>query len=206
MQKLHVYGVSAIALACSALFPAHAVERGWAYTYTAQGLVETVDGPRTDVQDITRYAYDDKGNLIKVTNALGQITQLGSYDERGNPGTLTDANGVVSTLTYSGVDPRLATITTDGSTTSFAYDAVGQLTQVTCADGSWLKYTYDSFSPSHALRSGKRAAALMTLIQSARLNGHDPYAYLKDVLTRQPTQPVSTLAGLLPYCWEPGGA
>lgn len=39
-----------------------------------------------------------------------------------------------------------------------------------------------------SLRSGKRAAALMTLIQSARLNGHDPYAYLKDVLTRLPTQ------------------
>jgi hypothetical protein len=30
----------------------------------------------------------------------------------------------------------------------------------------------------------KRAAAIMSLIQSARLNGHDPYAYLKGVLTR----------------------
>lgn len=27
-----------------------------------------------------------------------------------------------------------------------------------------------------SLRSGKRAAAIMSLIQSARLNGHDPYA------------------------------
>jgi len=35
-----------------------------------------------------------------------------------------------------------------------------------------------------SLRSGKRAAAIMSLIQSARLNSHDPYAYLKDVLTR----------------------
>ena len=35
-----------------------------------------------------------------------------------------------------------------------------------------------------SLRSGKRAAAIMSLIQSARMNGHDPYAYLKDVLTR----------------------
>jgi len=33
-----------------------------------------------------------------------------------------------------------------------------------------------------SLRSGKRAAAIMSLIQSARLNGHDPYANLKDVL------------------------
>jgi hypothetical protein len=35
-----------------------------------------------------------------------------------------------------------------------------------------------------SLRAGKRAAAVMSLIQSARLNSHDPYAYLKDVLTR----------------------
>ena len=32
------------------------------------------------------------------------------------------------------------------------------------------------------LRAGQRAAAIMSLIQSAKLNGHDPYAYLKDVL------------------------
>ncbi|WP_163006313.1 IS66 family transposase, partial [Pseudomonas viridiflava] len=42
-----------------------------------------------------------------------------------------------------------------------------------------------------SLRSGKRAAAIMSLIQSARLNGHDPYAYLKDVLTRLPMQRAS---------------
>jgi transposase len=39
-----------------------------------------------------------------------------------------------------------------------------------------------------SLRAGQRAAAVMSLIQSAKLNGHDPYAYLKDVLARLPTQ------------------
>ncbi|EXB87683.1 putative transposase [Acinetobacter baumannii 25878_2] len=33
-----------------------------------------------------------------------------------------------------------------------------------------------------SLRSGQRAANIMTLIQSAKLNGLDPYAYLSDVL------------------------
>ena len=42
-----------------------------------------------------------------------------------------------------------------------------------------------------SLRAGKRGAAIMSLIQSAKLNGHDPYAYLKDVLTRLPTQRAS---------------
>src|SRR5690625_7938226 len=33
-----------------------------------------------------------------------------------------------------------------------------------------------------SLRAGQRAAAVMTLIQSAKLNGHDPLAYLGDIL------------------------
>ncbi len=38
----------------------------------------------------------------------------------------------------------------------------------------------------------------MSLIQSARMNGHDPYACLKDVLTRLPTQRASEI-GQLPH-------
>jgi transposase len=53
-----------------------------------------------------------------------------------------------------------------------------------------------------SLRAGQRAAAVMSLIQSARMNGHDPYAYLKDVLTRLPTQRASRIAELLPHRWQ----
>jgi transposase len=52
-----------------------------------------------------------------------------------------------------------------------------------------------------SLRSGERAAAIMSLIQSARMNGHDPYAYLKDVLRRLPTQKSSEIEQLLPHQW-----
>ena len=53
-----------------------------------------------------------------------------------------------------------------------------------------------------SLRAGQRAAAVMSLIQSARMNGHDPYAYLKDVLTRLPTQRASQIRELLPHRWR----
>ena len=43
----------------------------------------------------------------------------------------------------------------------------------------------------------------MSLIQSAKLNGHDPYAYLKDVLTRLPTHRASDIDALLPHRWAP---
>lgn len=54
-----------------------------------------------------------------------------------------------------------------------------------------------------SLRAGQRAAAVMSLIQSARMNGHDPYAYLKDVLTRLPTHKASQIEELLPHRWQP---
>jgi transposase len=57
-----------------------------------------------------------------------------------------------------------------------------------------------------SLRAGQRAAAVMSLIQSAKLNGHDPYAYLKDVLTRLPTHKASRIGELLPHQWQPAAA
>jgi transposase len=54
-----------------------------------------------------------------------------------------------------------------------------------------------------SLRAGQRAAAIMSLLHTAKLNGHDPYQYLKDVLERLPTQPDSRLKELLPYRWTP---
>lgn len=54
-----------------------------------------------------------------------------------------------------------------------------------------------------SLRSGQRAAAVMSLIQSAKLNGHEPYSYLKDVLDRLPTTKASQISELLPYHWKP---
>jgi transposase len=54
-----------------------------------------------------------------------------------------------------------------------------------------------------SLRAGTRAAAIMSLLHSARINGHEPYAYLKDVLNRLPTHPASRIDDLLPHRWKP---
>lgn len=54
-----------------------------------------------------------------------------------------------------------------------------------------------------SLRAGKRAAAIMSLIQSAKLNGLNPYEYLRDVLARLPTHLNSRIDELLPHNWKP---
>lgn len=53
------------------------------------------------------------------------------------------------------------------------------------------------------LRAGKRAAAIKSLLHSARIKGHDPYAYFKDVLDRLPTHKASRIDELLAHRWSP---
>jgi hypothetical protein len=52
-------------------------------------------------------------------------------------------------------------------------------------------------------QAGERAGVMLSLIESAKLNGHDPWAYLKDVFERLPTLKNRDLASLLPHSWKP---
>ena len=52
-------------------------------------------------------------------------------------------------------------------------------------------------------RGGERAALIYTLIQTARLNGVDPQAWLADVLARINEHKIRDLDRLLPWNWKP---
>jgi transposase len=51
-------------------------------------------------------------------------------------------------------------------------------------------------------RGGERAAAIYTLIETAKLNGIDPQAWLADVLARIADHPAKQVADLLPWNWR----
>jgi hypothetical protein len=52
-------------------------------------------------------------------------------------------------------------------------------------------------------RAGKRAAAIQSLLATAKLNGLDPAAWLRDTLEKLPTCLNSQIDSLLPLCAEP---
>jgi YD repeat-containing protein len=126
--------------------------RVWSYTYNADGQVLTVNGPRTDVTDTTTYEYypaepnpvgHAKGDLKKVTNALGKVTQYTEYDKAGRVLTMIDPNQVTTTMTYW---PRgwLKTSSVGGQATTYDYWPTGLLKRVTQPDNvSYVDYTYD---------------------------------------------------------------
>lgn len=155
--------------------------RQWAYTYctdtdvtnyattgcSSAGLLRTVDGPRSDVTDVTKYAYYSstdlsgcatsmgqchyKNDLWKITNAALQVTQFLRYDTGGRVTKRQDANNVVTELEYyprGWLKRRIVRGTdnlteTDDAITGFTYDAAGQLQNVTEPDGASLSYIYD---------------------------------------------------------------
>jgi RHS repeat-associated protein len=113
------------------------------------GLPLVVDGPRTDVSDVTAYAYflsdttaAKHGDLKSVTNALGQTTTILGYDGDGRVLSQQDANGTITTFTYY---PRgwLHTRTVGGETTTITYTPYGAVASVTDPDNVTITYGYD---------------------------------------------------------------
>lgn len=123
--------------------------RTWTYTYDSLGHVLTAIGPRTDVTQTTTYTYTGN-DITSITDALGHVTKITSHNGSGQPLSLTDPNGVVTTFTYD-LEDRLLTSTvhaaSGNATTSFAYQALTNTTQtpslMTLPDGGQFSFQYD---------------------------------------------------------------
>ncbi|CAD6878134.1 hypothetical protein [Methylomonas albis] len=121
---------------------AGAQTKSWTFTYNANGQPLTIDGPRTDVSDFTRFSYDAQGNLTTITDALSHVTTIASYNADGQPLSIKDPNGLVTSFQY---DPRgrLLASTVGTETTQYSYDVAGQLIKLTLPDATYLAYSYD---------------------------------------------------------------
>lgn len=117
--------------------------RTWQYTYNDHGQILSKNGPRTDVNDLTIFTYDEAGNLASVTNALSQTTTFSNYNVDGRVGTITDPNGTVTSLTYT-QRGQLASSSVAGETTSYLYNGANKLVQVTFPNQSSITYSYDA--------------------------------------------------------------
>jgi RHS repeat-associated protein len=123
--------------------------RTWAYAW-GNFLLASV---KTPVGNLTQYTYDSTGAATAVSNALNQKTQITLHTPGGFPQTVIDPNNVTTNLTYSPRQWLLSTAVTTSKgvlTTSFGYDAAGNLSSVTLPDNSKLTNGYDT---AHRLTS-----------------------------------------------------
>ena len=112
-------------------------------SYSAEGLITSVDGPREDVLDVTRFSYDAPGNRAQIENALGHVTHINAYDIHGRPLQSVDPNGLVSLYAYD-ARGRLLKEQRGSHITTFTYSPAGQVQNVRLGDASGLDYGYDA--------------------------------------------------------------
>jgi RHS repeat-associated protein len=163
---------------CAATGTPPAGVRRWTYSYCDAvdgtqcplvGLLLSVDGPRTDVTDLTQYSYyltadtsgcgtaggacHQAGDLYQITDALGHTATVVAYDSNGRVVRQRDANGVLTDFTYhprGWLLSRTARANASGTPsaqdamTQVTYDGVGDVTQIVDPDGVTMSYTYDA--------------------------------------------------------------
>ena len=147
-------------------------------------LRRSIDGPRTDVEDVTSFVYypvdasvpaNLRGRLAAARNAAGHLTKFESYDVFGNATRMVDPNGVATEMTYDALG-RLRTSTvkgipgcdttkdsvcgTDLTTTRTYKNVTGPLEKEERPGGGVTVYAYDARGRLSTISRGPAASDL----------------------------------------------
>lgn len=151
-------------------------------TYDANGNLETFDGPRTDVTDVTTlsytprreleqelkpegvkttYEYDEEGRLYKTNRFEGTTprTETRTYWSFGELKTVTDPQGHVTEYDYDSARRPEYETDADGRVTRTEYDLAGQTTRIWKGWGSsseirWAEFEYNEAGQRSLVRDG----------------------------------------------------
>ena len=166
------------------------------YSYDLGGLLSTIDFPdgssiayqrdllgRITSQTVsspsvasltTTYTYDAVGNLLYVTDPLGGQTSW-TYDSVNRPTTRVLPNGITTEWTYDLRDRVLSVVHRNESgivlaSATYERDILGQPTQITWQDGTWVEVAYDNARRVTAERFFQAGG----LLEEELLYGYDP--------------------------------
>lgn len=120
----------------------------WKYAYDARGDMTRREDPVDSYSsahytaDVTTWEYNDRNQVTKMTNALGEVTEY-KYDARGNLTDAIEPNGVTTTSVYNDKGQMSSMTDAEGRTTSFEYDSHGNRDKIIDPGGGITLITYD---------------------------------------------------------------
>lgn len=125
------------------------ISRTTTYSHDTSGRIDFIDGPRTDVNDVTDFSYypdtdpepHNRYQLRTITNALGHVTTYDNYNRFGKPELIVPPYGESIILDYD-VQGRLQTKTQGSIVITYDYYADGMLHHIYLPDSRSIEYTY----------------------------------------------------------------
>ncbi|OKA10059.1 RHS repeat-associated core domain-containing protein [Amycolatopsis regifaucium] len=144
------------------------------YTYTATGLVATKANGNGN---ITRYGYDNAGNLTTVTPPAPLKPTAYTYDSLSRVASVTDGNGVRLNYGYDKLDHIVAVSTADGTgLAAYGFDGIGNRTSARTAHAEFTS-TYNRQLLTRVTRTagGSSQAAIYSHDRAGNVTGvEDP--------------------------------
>jgi RHS repeat-associated protein len=129
---------------------AAAAPRTVSYDYSFHGNKQIsqrwADGPLPGTVDRTTTQFDSLGNVTQLINPLGQTITYSNHTALGQPGRVTDANGLVSDVVYDakGRVTRTTVMAPGGPRiTQYAYDARDNMISTTDPSGRVVEARYN---------------------------------------------------------------
>jgi YD repeat-containing protein len=107
------------------------------FSYDGLGRLKAASG----LKGFATYTYDEAGNLLTQTDALGRVTQF-RYDLLNRRIEKQYPSGEVERYAYDVVGNVTSVINANGQTTTFEYDTVNRPTRKTLPDASIITYSY----------------------------------------------------------------
>ena len=198
------------------------------FTYDAMNRLRT-----TTLADgsVSSFNYDARGNVIRVTDPLGNIESqvfdsldrptkqtdaagnvtLYKYDLAGNLASVTDPLNQVVRTSYDARNRPVATTDATDAVTRYKYDAKNQLTSLQDARGNKTSYVYDSrgnvtqsIDPLGMITSHVYDDAQQLIKQTDRLGRATQFTYndLGELTTETWLNPDNSQANIIRYSYD----
>lgn len=135
--------------------------RAWEFLYNAKGKLIELNGPRTEVRDVTRFQHDSLGRLSAVLSPDGTQQRVSEYDAAGRPVLFEETGRPAIRLEYdlagrviaiselrggpAPISTKTPRVPAEATRTSrFSYDALGRLQEWITPDGVVQRIRYNA--------------------------------------------------------------
>jgi len=107
------------------------------------GLLREIDGPRDDVDDVTRFEHDAAHRLVAIRAPAAPAIRLQDHDAHGRPNTLRIGERSPWRLDRD-AEGRVVQVRRGGQSMRYAHDAEGRLVSITDQDDRTVHVAHDA--------------------------------------------------------------